>query len=351
MKKLLVIIFSLLILGQVLSAPTNTISLTTPTDNTVVSASDETSRYNEISTKFGAHDHQDFTLTTSNTFTVGDNAVGNKDIAVNTDQANNPTIRYNTTTDIWTISDDGSTFSTHSLATGTVRILDTQTITGDKTFSGATIFSGITTFSGTIAGSLPVVFEGATADDFETTFAITDPTVDRTVTFPDADVTLADITLNSTHRADNTQAHSDYLLNNADDTTTGIITAEGLTLVGAAPSPPTANTIYKDNIIKGWIQFNGTGTIEINDSFNVSGITDNNVGDYTVTWDTDFANSNYTVSVVGKASSGGAGASNIVAVTSEANNPAAGSVRIWSENVAGTPVDNEQMHVIAIGDQ
>jgi hypothetical protein len=35
-----------------------------------------------------------------------------------------------------------------------------------------------------------IVFEGATANDFETTLAITDPTADRTITFPDATGTV-----------------------------------------------------------------------------------------------------------------------------------------------------------------
>ncbi len=42
----------------------------------------------------------------------------------------------------------------------------------------------------TITGS-NIVFEGATADDHETTFVVTDPTADRTITFPDADGTVA----------------------------------------------------------------------------------------------------------------------------------------------------------------
>ena len=45
-----------------------------------------------------------------------------------------------------------------------------------------------------------VVFEGATANDFETTLTITDPTADRTITMPDATGTMAltsDITLST----------------------------------------------------------------------------------------------------------------------------------------------------------
>jgi len=65
------------------------------------------------------------------------------------------------------------------------KLADNNVMTGDNTFSG------ISTFSGTIAGASPLVFEGATADAFETTFAITDPTADRTITFPDASGTVS----------------------------------------------------------------------------------------------------------------------------------------------------------------
>ena len=42
----------------------------------------------------------------------------------------------------------------------------------------------------TVTGA-SIVFEGATADDFETTLTVTDPTADRTITFPDATGTVA----------------------------------------------------------------------------------------------------------------------------------------------------------------
>tara|TARA_Y100000361_G_C11116186_1_gene320510 strand:- start:72 stop:455 length:384 start_codon:yes stop_codon:yes gene_type:complete len=46
---------------------------------------------------------------------------------------------------------------------------------------------------------------------------------------------------------------------------------------------------------KAWINFNGTGTIAIRDSFNVSSITDNGTGDTTVTLSTAQATANYVV--------------------------------------------------------
>jgi hypothetical protein len=46
---------------------------------------------------------------------------------------------------------------------------------------------------------------------------------------------------------------------------------------------------------KAWVNFNGTGTVAIRDSFNVSSITDNGTGDYTVNFTTAMPNANYSV--------------------------------------------------------
>ena len=60
---------------------------------------------------------------------------------------------------------------------------------------------------GTITGALEIgtagslVFEGATANDFETTLAVTDPTADRTITLPNATGTVALLSLAQTFTA------------------------------------------------------------------------------------------------------------------------------------------------------
>lgn len=46
---------------------------------------------------------------------------------------------------------------------------------------------------------------------------------------------------------------------------------------------------------KVWVSFNGTGTVAIRDSFNVSSITDNDAGDYSVNITNAMANANYAV--------------------------------------------------------
>ena len=40
--------------------------------------------------------------------------------------------------------------------------------------------------------------------------------------------------------------------------------------------------------VRAWIKFNGTGTVAINGSGGVSALTDNDTGDYTITFDRDW---------------------------------------------------------------
>jgi hypothetical protein len=47
------------------------------------------------------------------------------------------------------------------------------------------------------------------------------------------------------------------------------------------------------NSIKAWVNFNGTGTVAIRGSFNVTSITDNGTGDYTINFTTAMPDINY----------------------------------------------------------
>ena len=49
-------------------------------------------------------------------------------------------------------------------------------------------------------------------------------------------------------------------------------------------------------LAKAWVNFNGTGTVAIRDSYNVSSITDNGTGDFTINYGTALNNSNYAIS-------------------------------------------------------
>jgi hypothetical protein len=49
-------------------------------------------------------------------------------------------------------------------------------------------------------------------------------------------------------------------------------------------------------ICKAWINYKGTSTVSIRDSFNVSSVTVNGTGDYTINFTTAMPNANYAVS-------------------------------------------------------
>ena len=101
-------------------------------------------------------------------------------------------------TDAWTSSEHIDLASGKAFYIAGTSVLNASTlgsgVTGSSLTSVGTLtaltVSGIATFSGTIAGASPFIFEGATADGFETTLAITDPTADRTITVPDVSGTV-----------------------------------------------------------------------------------------------------------------------------------------------------------------
>ena len=56
--------------------------------------------------------------------------------------------------------------------------------------------------------------------------------------------------------------------------------------------------VSAQNTAKAWINMNGTGTIAINDSLNVSSIADRGTGQFTVYFDTDFTTDSYVLSMI-----------------------------------------------------
>lgn len=78
-------------------------------------------------------------------------------------------------------------------STGTVALTSDLssyiTASSTDTLTNKTITSPVV--SGLTLSDSSVVFEGATADAYETTLTVTDPTADRTITFPDSSGTVA----------------------------------------------------------------------------------------------------------------------------------------------------------------
>ena len=80
---------------------------------------------------------------------------------------------------------------------------------------------------------------------------------------------------------------------------------------------------------RAWVNFNGSGTPAIRASGNVSSISDNGTGNYTVNFTTAMPDANYSVS--GMASDvGGVGNEGVVSLYSGVTAPAVGSFRIFT---------------------
>jgi len=103
--------------------------------------------------------------------------------------------------------------------------------------------TGTATFAGNVvlgtASSL--TFEGSTADDYETTFAITDPTADRTITFPDVSGTL--VTTGDTGSVTNAMLAGSIALTKLANLTSGQL------IVGNSSNVPTAVALSGDATI------------------------------------------------------------------------------------------------------
>ena len=75
------------------------------------------------------------------------------------------------------------------------------------------------------------------------------------------------------------------------DTITGVTTAGSIAVTGEGNS---TTTNLQQGLAKAWSKLNGTGTISLYDSFNISSVTDNGTGDYTHTMTSAMSNANYS---------------------------------------------------------
>ena len=78
---------------------------------------------------------------------------------------------------------------------------------------------------------------------------------------------------------------------NASPTNGLVQTADGSGLLKCQSNGVTTNALA-------WVNFNGTGTVAIRSSYNISSITDNGTGDYTLNFTTAMSDVNYVISGV-----------------------------------------------------
>ncbi len=156
-------------------------------------------------------------------------------------------------------------------ATGTVVLADGSgnvTVSGDLTVSGTTTTINSTTINATTG----IVFEGLTANAFETTLAVTDPTADRTLTLPDSTGTVATEgyadTAVSTHSVSTTGVHG--IANTADlatksyaDSAVNTHSADTTSIHGITDTAELATKTYADNAASSAVSTHSSDTTSV----------------------------------------------------------------------------------------
>ncbi len=102
---------------------------------------------------------------------------------------------------------------------------------------------------------------------------------------------------------------------------------------------------YHPGVAKAWVIFNGTGTPAILANENVSSITDNGIGDFTINFTTAFSSANYGVS-----GAGSNGVQGLSVAIDEANLPTTSACRIRTQSSSST-TDPTRVSLTFHGDQ
>ena len=102
-----------------------------------------------------------------------------------------------------------------------------------------------------------------------------------------------------------------------------------------------SKTIGQNFRCRAWVNFNGSGTVAIRASGNVTDITDNGTGDYTINFETDMSDANYCVVGI---STGPRTLGNTGHIGGQ--EPATGSVRVTTRNESGTHEDSTHTMIV-----
>jgi hypothetical protein len=108
------------------------------------------------------------------------------------------------------------------------------------------------------------------------------------------------------------------------------IANSGVTSVNSSSGAVTVNDA------KAFVNFNGTGTVSIRASFNVSSITDNGTGSYNINFTNAFADTNYTM----VATSGSLSPTSGFSIAMGVNNFTTSSAQIYTTNNVASVADN-----------
>lgn len=164
------------------------------------------------------------------------------------------------------------------------------------------------------------------------------PSGGESIAFIDAGSACATNNVTIARNGENIQGVAEDLVVDFDDAAFALVFDA---MYGWRLDPMYAQATWTDQLVKGWISLGGADAT-INDSYNVSSVTDNGVGDWTINWDKDFANNDYAL---GMMSGTDWWHVRIIAITVESVR-----IEIYDGDYLGV-ADPELLTIIAMGDQ
>jgi hypothetical protein len=176
------------------------------------------------------------------------------------------------------------TNTTQLATTAFVTAADVAERTATATLTSKTINLTSNTLTGTVAQ-----FNTALSDGDFATIAGTETLTNKTLTSPVLTTPTVDVINEATSAAG--------------VTVDGCLIKDGV--AASATQLSTASGSAPSYSARAWVNFDGTGSVAIKEDGNVSSITDNGTGDYTVNFSTALPDANYAVSGFGVATSSG----------------------------------------------
>ena len=236
------------------------------------------------------------------------------------------------------------TSSTASITLGTIPTLTA----GTTTSTAANITNGtvqtLTASTGTIGTFNSTTGTIATLNSTNGTIATLNSTTGTITGLNTTTGTIA--TLNSTTGTItnlSTTLAGDFTISQG----TGTVGTSKITFPMLSTSATEADNVAK-RTAKAWVSFNGTGTVAINDDFNVSTITDNGTGSYTVNFSTPLANVDYLA--IPYASRGFSSGNREAQQETKGTSSYQLATKIYTGGVsAGAVEDMEFIHVVIFG--
>jgi hypothetical protein len=137
----------------------------------------------------------------------------------------------------------------------------------------------------------------------------------------------------------------DSSITNADLATDAVSTSK---ILNGAVTTAKLGSAEQSGLCKAWVNFNGTSTVAIRASYNVSSITDNATGDYTVNFTTALVDANYVTTGSCQRESGAPeGILTIYSVNSSGAlvSPTTIAARINTSKRDGGPIDSAFVNV------